>query len=152
MYVSDMNKFTEMLRASFSSTISPGSVVAVDELLIGFSSRKDNQIISIKRKPHNRGYLIYMMCAKTMRTKLPLVCDFSLVLKDNEQKLHYQITSFADRILSIRPILRYRFHIITDSAFGSRDLALTLRNKGVYLTSSMKKVQIKYYGIPFHPI
>ena len=56
----DMNKLTEMLRASFSSTISPGSLVAVDELLVGFSSRKDNRIISIKRKPHNRGYLIYI--------------------------------------------------------------------------------------------
>ena len=118
--------------------IQPCQIYTIDELLVGYKSRKSKLIVKYPRKPNPIGYLIYIMSNVSQRYKLPLAVDFCPIISLNETKFDFQINSFSSRLLKAYPTLKNRVHLVTDSAFGSVDLIQTLKCKGVFLTSSMK--------------
>lgn len=133
----DLLEAVQILRASWSSAIEPGSVVCFDEALWDFrpskkakekaENRKDPiPVVYIPRKPHPNGLLCYFMGTKMFNTNLPYVFDL---------EPHIQFPQVGPQEALRNSIARwqyaYKAHIVADSAFGSQNLAKDINEWGV---------------------
>ena len=128
----------ELLRQRTTNILHPSQIYAIDELLVGFRSRKSKLVVKIPRKPNSVGYLIYIMSTVSQIYNLPYAIDCFPVVKDIHTKFDFQMNGFVDCLLASYPSLKNRVHLVTDSAFGTYTIIQTQKLKGIFMTSSMK--------------
>ena len=134
----DVLQMAKLLRQRTTNILQPSQIYAIDELLVGFRSRKSKLVVKIPRKPNSVGYLIYIMSTVSRIYNLPYAIDCFPVVKDIHTKFDFQMNGFVDCLLASYPSLKNRVHLVTDSAFGTYTIIQTLKLNGIFMTSSMK--------------
>ena len=134
----NINTLTSLLSESYSKQWKLGQVATIDELMVGWKSKKSDIVKYNDSKPHPKGYLIYFMCARSVYCGKPIVIDLKPLIDRKNSSLYSLVMEFSDKVIKRNPEYKGFFHLISDSAFGSKDIIEELKLLGVCMTSSIK--------------
>jgi Transposase IS4 len=135
----DLVELAHGLGAASSAVFSPGNILVVDESLYEFTGKCPIRRY-IPRKPHPNGLLVYCLAGQVNvgAKRLPYVLDFEPYLLGNQIGPQEAMIRLHDRLRARHPEITP--HLVVDSAFGSFERLLDIKQAGGEATMSMSSV------------